>query len=71
MATNALDDTILDFCDVHQEQVYNMEDSHRHAEIMAELSAKLKKQLKSTFGVSPLLLLLLPTYPRTCLQQLI
>jgi len=54
MATNALDDTILDFCDVHQEQVYQTDDSHRHAEIMTELSAKLKKQLKSTFGVRPL-----------------
>jgi hypothetical protein len=51
MATNALDDTILDFCDLHQGQVHQTEDSHRHAELMTELSGKLKKQLKSTFGV--------------------
>lgn len=52
MATNALDDTILDFCDERGESVHRTQgdDGHAHAELMAELSAKLKKQLKNTFG---------------------
>jgi ATP-dependent Clp protease ATP-binding subunit ClpA len=51
MATNALDVLILDFCELHKDQVYQTDDSHRHAELMAELSAKLKNKLKSVFGV--------------------
>lgn len=60
MATNALDNIILDFCDVHQEQVHQTDDTHQHAELMAELSNKLKKQLKSTFGVRDSYLLSMP-----------
>ena len=51
MATNALDNLILNFCEVHQDQVHQTDDSHRHTELMAELSAKLKSKLKSIFGV--------------------
>jgi len=69
MATNALDDTILDFCDLHQGQVHQTEDSHRHAELMNELSGKLKKQLKSTFGVRPPLLFLPPIISNLRLTQ--
>ena len=54
LATNALDDTILDFCDMYRDETHDTSDQVRHAELMADLSSRLKKQLKSTFGVSEL-----------------
>lgn len=62
MATNALDDTILDFCDVHHEQIHDTNDKHHHNEPMTELSSKLKKQLKNEFGVRPRLRILTPLF---------
>lgn len=52
IATNPLDDIVLDFCDIHQDQVFQTKDQLRHAELMTDLSNRLKRRLKSTFGVS-------------------
>jgi ATP-dependent protease Clp ATPase subunit len=62
IATNALDNIILDFCDINQVQVQT-EDSMRHAELMTDLSNRLKQQLKSAFGVGATLTLSLSPKP--------
>ncbi|OCK78281.1 P-loop containing nucleoside triphosphate hydrolase protein [Lepidopterella palustris CBS 459.81] len=65
IATNALDDIILDFCDIYQDDVHDTSDQLRHSELMTDLSNRLKKQLKSTFGnpLSGRISLVLPFLP--------
>jgi hypothetical protein len=52
IATNAVDDIILDFCEVHHKDVFQSDDPMRQTEMMNDLSVRLRKQLKSEFGVS-------------------
>ena len=51
IATNAVDDIILDYCESHNE-IFNAEDQIQQNNLVAELSIRMKKRLKTEFGVS-------------------
>ena len=51
MATNAVDHIILDFCDTHRE-IFIDDDPIQQSQLANEMSLRMKKQLKTDFGVS-------------------
>lgn len=50
MATNAVDHIILDFCDSHKE-IFVDDDPMQQSQLADEMSVRMKKQLKTDFGV--------------------
>jgi hypothetical protein len=50
-ATNAADNTILDFSEVHKHELFELEEPIRQNELILDLAMKVKKRLKSEFGV--------------------
>jgi len=50
IATNAVDDIILDFCEIHHSEIFQTEDHIQQTDMVNELSIRLKKQLKTEFG---------------------
>jgi hypothetical protein len=51
MATNAVDHIILDFCDGHRE-IFIDDDPIQQSQLANEMALRMKKQLKTDFGVS-------------------
>jgi len=51
IATNAVDEMILDYCECHSE-IFHAEDQIQQNNLVAELSIRMKKQLKTEFGAS-------------------
>jgi hypothetical protein len=51
IATNALDNIILDHCKVHREDLLESENPLQQQQSAAVLSGLLKRQLKTEFGV--------------------
>lgn len=52
MATNAVDHIILDFCDAHKE-IFMDDDPIQQLQLADEMAVRMRKQLKTDFGVSP------------------
>ena len=50
-ATNAVDHTILDFCEVHKSELFELNEPVRQNALILDLTTRIKKQLKSEFGV--------------------
>jgi hypothetical protein len=50
-ATNAVDNTILDFCEVHKSELFERNELVCQNELILDLTTRIKKQLKSEFGV--------------------
>ena len=50
-ATNAADNTILDFCEVHKSELFELNEPVRQNALILDLTTRIKKQLKSEFGV--------------------
>jgi ATP-dependent Clp protease ATP-binding subunit ClpA len=50
-ATNAVDNIILDFCEVHKFDLFEDDDQVRQKALISDLTISIKKQLKSEFGV--------------------
>jgi hypothetical protein len=50
-ATNAANNTILDFCEVHKSELFEFHDPVRRNDLILDLTTGVKKQLKSEFGV--------------------
>lgn len=50
IATNAVDDIVLDYCDAHKD-IFNDDDPIRQMQLVNDVSTRMKKQLKTDFGV--------------------
>ncbi|KAH8896376.1 P-loop containing nucleoside triphosphate hydrolase protein [Thozetella sp. PMI_491] len=50
IATNAVDGIILDFCESRKPEIFDTDDTVQHGLLMDELTANMRKQLKSEFG---------------------
>jgi hypothetical protein len=55
IATNAVDHIILNYCEAHKD-IFDVNDPLRQSYLVDELSTRMKKQLKTEFGVSWLML---------------
>jgi len=49
-ATNAADNIILDFCEVHKSELFELSEPVRQNALILDLTTRIKKQLKSEFG---------------------